>query len=274
MRGTPCLTPYVVMCDAEHVTDLQNAWLSFTAVTKHLVREHMGFAEVRCPLDLPRNDVGVTPWYPLAIRDGPISATFGFHEAMYDVHQLATNRSAPVLPMLYDSTIYYSCLQLLYSRWMEPLPLRHVHGSVCTLFGIWHPYQSCVDHTCNAFFPLTVAVEYEGFLQNLAARLLFAHPCLIVMERPISAIYLAIPGRRAHLRSTSGSRTLKDKLLVGLYRLLLQYAPALHRLGIMVRNCSCYHRAPGTGEAARRWLQVSLYLIHKLKAQHRYSGYK
>ena len=70
---------------AEHVTDLQDAWLSFTAATKHLVLQHRGFEEVWCPLDLWRKGVEVTPWYPLAIRDVPISATFGFHQAMCGV---------------------------------------------------------------------------------------------------------------------------------------------------------------------------------------------
>ena len=70
---------------AEHVMDLQDAWLSFTAATKHLVRQHMGFEEVRCPLDLHRKDVEVAPWYTLAIRDVPTSATFGFHQAIYGV---------------------------------------------------------------------------------------------------------------------------------------------------------------------------------------------
>ena len=151
---------------AEHVTDLQDAWLSFTAATKHLVRQHMGFEDVRCPLDLRRKDVEVTPWYPLAIRDVPIPTTFGVHQAMYGVLQLATNCSAPVLPMLCDTTMYYNYLKMLYSYWMQPLPLRHVYGSVCPLFGMWHPYKYRVDHTYSAFLPFMVALEYERFLQT------------------------------------------------------------------------------------------------------------
>ena len=42
----------------------------------------------------------------------------------------------------------------------------------------------------------------------------------------------------------------------------------------MVRDCSWYHRTPGTGEAAKRCLQNSLYLIQKLNLQHRDGGYK
>ena len=171
------------------------------------------------PVNLRRKDVEVTPWYPLAIRDVPISATFGFHQAMYGVLQLANNGSAPVLPMLCDITIYYSYLKMLYSYWMQPLPLHHVYSSVCPLFGIWHPYKYCVDHTYSAFLPFMVALEYEGFLQNPAPRQLYAYPSLIVKERLILAIYLSIPGIHAHLRSTASSRTLKDKLSVGLYRL-------------------------------------------------------
>ena len=73
-------TPDTLYSDvAEYVTDLQDAWLSVTVATKHLVRQHMGFEEVPCPLDLRRKDVEVTPWYPLAIGDVPISATSGFY---------------------------------------------------------------------------------------------------------------------------------------------------------------------------------------------------
>ena len=176
--------------------------------------------------------------------------------------------------MLCDITIYYSYLKMLYSYWMQPLPLRHVYGSVCPLFGVWHPYKYCVDHTYNAFVPFMVALEYEGFLQNPAARQLYAYPPFIVKERLILAIYLSIPGIHVHLHSNARSRTLKDKLLAGLYRLVFHYAPALLRLGIMVCDGSCYHHTPGTGDAAKRCLQVSLYLIQKLCPQHKDGGCK
>ena len=46
---------------AQHPADLQDAWVSFMAATKHLVCPHMGFEEVRCPLDFHRKDVEGTP---------------------------------------------------------------------------------------------------------------------------------------------------------------------------------------------------------------------
>ena len=185
--------------------------------------------------------------------------------------QLANNSSAPVLPKLCDITMYYGYLKMLYSYWMQPLPLCHVYGSVSPLFGIRRPYKYYVDHTYDAFL-FMVALENEGFLQNPAEGQLYACPSLIVKERLIFAIYLSIPAIRAHLRSIAGSKTLKDKLLAGLYRLVCQYASALLCLCIMVRDCS--YRTPLTGEAARRCLQVSLYLIQKLNPQHRDGGYK
>ena len=78
--------PDSLYCDvAQHVRDLQDAWVPFTAATRHLVHQHMGLEEVRCPLDLRRKDIEFNPWYPFTIRDVPISATFGFHQAMYGV---------------------------------------------------------------------------------------------------------------------------------------------------------------------------------------------
>ena len=127
---------------AQHVTDLQDAWLSFTAATKHLVREHTGFEEVRCPLDLRRKDGEVTQLYSLAIMDVPISVAFGFHQAMYGVLQLAINCSAPVLAMLCGITIHCSHLKIFYSCCMQPLTMRHVYGFVCPLFRVWHPYKT------------------------------------------------------------------------------------------------------------------------------------
>ena len=115
-------------------TDVQVAWVSFTATTKHLVCQHMGFEAVRCPLGVRRKDVEVTPWYPLAIRDVPISATFGFQEAMYGVLQLANYCLAPVLLMSCNIMIYYNYLKMLYSYLMQPHPLRHVYVSVCPFF--------------------------------------------------------------------------------------------------------------------------------------------
>ena len=112
---------------AQHVTDLQDAWVSFTASTKHLVCQHMGFEQARCPFDLHHKEVEATPWYPSPIRDVPVSATFGFHRTMYGVLQLANNCSAPVLPMLCNITLYYSYLKMLYSCWMQPL-----HCAMCT----------------------------------------------------------------------------------------------------------------------------------------------
>ena len=154
--------------------DLQEAWVSFTASTKHLVRQNMGFEKVPCPLDLRRKEVEVTPWYPLAIRYLPSSATVGFHQAMYSVLQLPNNCSAPILPMSYDITIYYSCLNVLYRYWAQPLPLHRVCGFVCPWFNVWHLYKYCVDHMYSAFLPLMVALEYEGFLQNPEAGQLYA----------------------------------------------------------------------------------------------------
>ena len=43
----------------ERVSDLQDAWLSFTAPRKHLLRQHVGFEKVQCPLDLHRKGVEV-----------------------------------------------------------------------------------------------------------------------------------------------------------------------------------------------------------------------
>ena len=125
----------------------------------------MGFEEVRCPLDVRRKEVEVTPWYPVAIRDVPISATFGFHQAMYGVLQLANNCSTPMLPMLCDITIYYGYLKMSYIYWMQPLPLRHVYGSVCPLFGIWHPYKSMlITHlvlSCRSWWHLNTMGSYK-----------------------------------------------------------------------------------------------------------------
>ena len=64
--------------------------MSFTASTKPLVRQGMCFEQVRCPWDARCKEVDVTPWYTLAIRGVPVSATFGFHQAMYGVLQLAS----------------------------------------------------------------------------------------------------------------------------------------------------------------------------------------
>ena len=256
---------------AQHVTD---TWVSFTASTKHFVRQSMGFEIVRCPLELHRKEVDVTPWYPLAIGDVPISATFGVHQAVYGVLQPANNCSTLVLPMLLDITIYYNYLKMLYSYWMQPLPLRHVYGTVCPLFGIWHPYKYCVDHTYSAFlfylwwhlntmgpFKTQMQDNYMHILPlSLRSVLFWQFTCPFPVFRHTCVLLLA----------AEPSKT----LLAGLSRLVLQYAPALLRLGIMVCDCSWYHRTPGTDEAARRCLQVSLYRIQKLNPQHRDSGYK
>ena len=55
--------------------------------------------------------------------------------------------------MLCDITIYFSYLKMLYNYWVQPHPLCHVYGSVCPLFGFWHPYNCSVDHTKTVFGP-------------------------------------------------------------------------------------------------------------------------
>ena len=104
---------------------------------------------------------------------------------------------------------------------MQPLPLCHVYGSVRPLFGIWHPYKHCVDHTYSAFLPFVVALGYEGFLQIPDVGQLYAYPSLVVKERLILAVYLCILGIRAHLWSIVGSRTLEDKQLAGIWSCFL-----------------------------------------------------
>ena len=201
---------------AQFLTHSHDTWVSFRASTKNLLRQGIILEQLRCPLDLCKKEVAVTPWYPLAIRDVPISATFGFHQAMYGVLQLANICSTPVLPMPFHIAIYYNYLKMLYSYWMQPLPLRRVYSSVCPLFGILHPYKYCVDHTYSAFLPFLLALEYNGGVQNPNAGPLYVYPSLIVKERLILGTYLSLPGIRAHLCCAAGGRTLKDKLYVGL----------------------------------------------------------
>ena len=157
LRGTPHLTSCIVM------------WLSMLRTYKM----H------GCPLRLRQSTLFVitwvlkmyrarwtfaAPWYPLANRDVLMFATCGFHDALCVVLQLANNCSAPILPMLCDMTVCCSYLKIVYGYWMHPLPLRHVYGSVCPLFNIWHAYKYRVDHTHSAFLPFMVPLEYEEFL--------------------------------------------------------------------------------------------------------------
>ena len=49
---------------AQHVGDLQDVWVSFTASAKQLVHQGMCFEQVRCPLDVRIKEVEVTRWFP------------------------------------------------------------------------------------------------------------------------------------------------------------------------------------------------------------------
>ena len=126
-------TPHSIYSDmGEHVTDVPEEWALFTASTKHLVRQSMGFEQVWCPLHLRRKEVEVTPWCSLAMRDVLISATFGFHQAMYGVLQVANNCSTGVT----DLMRHHHILQLFKNV------LQLLDATIATPPCVWHRLSS------------------------------------------------------------------------------------------------------------------------------------
>lgn len=235
---------------------------------------------LRCPLDVRRPDLlGAKQWVPFRMSANCVTSAAGLHAAMQEIAGVSNRRLSGTIPLLCDVAIWYSYIKSLYCFGLSDLPMRSFFHSVAPLFGIWHPYKYCVDKLYHAFLPYFVATEYEGFLHNPAGTNLYAFPNLIVKERLILSMYLAASDAETFLSFTGTSRTqitvAKRSQMDALRRLLLEYAPAVLQLGVLVRDCAWKHTTAGTGGYARQCLEISFHLIHKLvPAKVRDGGYK
>ena len=103
------------------------------------------------------------------------------------------------------------------------------------------------------------------------ATLVYQYPALIVLERLILSCYLTYPAMRSQFDRGFRSFTVDSETPLwkerweALRKLLQAYVPAVLQLGIMVRDCSWRHRASGTGVAARKVLECSLFSPRKIK---------
>ena len=186
----------------------------------------------------------------------------------------------PVKVLLCDMNIWWRVAKVVYNREHAASPVRGALRDICPVYGIWHAYKACVTALYKAFSPFFICLEYDCFLIYPTATRVYQYPALIVLERLILSCYLAYPALQSQFDRGFRSFTVDSETPLwkerweALRQLLQAYVPAVLQLGIMVRDCSWRHRASGTGVAARKVLECSLFLPRKIKPTRSDGNYK
>ena len=168
----------------------------------------------------------------------------------------------------------------MYNREHAASPVRGALHDICCVYGIWHAYKARVSALYKAFSPFFMCLEYDCFLMDQTATRVYQYPALIVLERLILSCYLAYPAPQSQLDRGIRSFTVDSETSLwkecweALRESLQAYVLAVLQLGIMVRDCSWRHRASGTGAAARKVLECSLFVLRKIKPTRSDGNYK
>ena len=158
----------------------------------------MGYADgcipyagnVRAPLDVRRDTTAVHApvCRPFALSKEKVRGGVGLLNLLQFAKDTAQQTNT-VLPLLADENIHYKILKLLYGtknqRWNMRAYLRHIP----IVYGVWHAYQFVVTQTSRVFWPILTYLR-KGLLQRGST--ILSYPKLIVMEKTIAALMLAI----------------------------------------------------------------------------------
>ena len=240
---------------------------------------HLSRAELRVPLDVQRGTRPRLRWEPFDVSQLQVGANEDLVRLLQDACDLQGHSGCP-LPLLVDENIHHRVARMLYGspykRWNLGRELRNLP----LLYGVWHAYKHTVTLVYRAYFPVLVHLDWtveprsRGTVTNKRK--------VLYMEKMFAALYLnaadllplardcmRLPATGArHPDQASSSRDPVDPTVeattvrVALCDLLEFYAPALLRLGFLVRQCTWQGGPQGTvkGDTAQHILRACLLL--------------
>ena len=241
--------------------------------------------DIRVPFDIQRLGRQRMVWKPWNLAEQQVGNNQDLLMLLLDVVdvQQFTGR---VLPLLVDENIHYRVLRLLYSNSLIKWNVAQVLKQVPLIYGIWHAYKHTLVVVFRAFFPVLAQLECTGepvqgnrvsckrrilYLEKLFAILLLMRDNVDdTLQEQLRVVTAAISRNHvSNAQSTSptdpASATAlmqKKKMLEALSQVLNLWAPALFRLGFMVRQCT-WEGYPGgqvTGRTAHQVLCECLLL--------------
>ena len=241
--------------------------------------------DIRVPLDIQRPGRQRMIWKPWNLAEQQVGNNQDLLMLLLDVVdvQRFTGR---VLPLLVDKNIHYRVLRLLYSTSLLKWDVACVLKQVPLIYGIWHAYKHTLVVVFRAYLPLLAQLECTGepsvgarvsstrrvlYLEKLFAILLVLRDNTEdILQEQLRRVEAAIPRNRASNTDASSSSTAdavsvlqqKRQMLLALRQVLTFWAPALFRLGFMVRQCT-WDGHPGgqvTGRTAHQVLSECLLL--------------
>ena len=160
-------------------------------------------------------------------------------------------------------------LKILYSRAIIDLNFLGWLPGISLIYGVGHPYEHVCNIICRKFFPLFLFITTPVF--GPGARI-YNHPKLIVIDKTLAALLLAVPNIRAQLRqnialfegrAAQAALKIQDglRMLRGLEAFLDYYLPAIFVVGHLVRSCISVGCANGYGIVATCLLQRCVGLL-------------
>ena len=225
------------------------------------------YADIRAPLDIVRLDVKRSPWEPWQIADIDTKQGVGMAKALEVVDGLRAHTRTPTLPVLCDIDIYWRFLKMAYGASYLDLNVRALLKQHPLNFGVWHAYKQAVGEVYYAFFPFFAFLEYPGFREDPAAVDVTNFPKLILKERMVASLLLALPVLRPRVeqarqqadavRHESPERARQAQQMDALWYLLTQYVPALFHLGYLVRECNWNGRRTFSGAAGHEVISAA-----------------
>jgi hypothetical protein len=272
--------------------DLVREATAFTTAVARTAVAGLGRGDIRVPLDAARPERRTLQWTPYDLSQLQVGRSQDLLLLLQDVLALQQRTQGP-LPLLVDENVHYRIARLLYSKAYRRWAVGDLLKRVPLVYGVWHAYKHTLTVVYRAFFPVLAHLEATGEPQT--GNRLRRHRKVVDLEKLFAVLYLlrerTLPriaerlqrlshtGVRVHPDGSSSSRDVRPsgvqrsaeedrdrreavRMLTALHDLLDFWAPAMLRIGFLVRECTWNGRPQGTvqGETARRILLDCLLL--------------
>jgi len=207
--------------------------------------QHLGYDDVRCPIDIRREEVFPPVWHPFDLLADNIAETKGLVAVLKHAFQIQEDVNASSMALLCDQNIYYRTMKLLYGRTYMGVNMHGFLRKVPLLHGVWHSYKMVVRALYNVFLPFMAWIdEGPAYSVDPEEAKVYQNPPMFRMESVVLGIFLCAQGQRDLVkRKIQPWLTKTDPVIVdrstkleALYVLLHEYIPLLFILGRLVRN--------------------------------------